>query len=146
VPVTPSSITPSVIHRPLAEFPDLAHTDKTLFHHYVTHVAVIMMPYEHPRNPWKLHYPVIALSQVSSESNCLYHAMLAQSAFSLASLRGGNCEIMSLGFEHYGVAVERLLHDIEGEIRDFGLAISSIMTTMFSEVCSQGMIRFKTAG
>ncbi|KAI3332330.1 fungal-specific transcription factor domain-containing protein [Xylariaceae sp. AK1471] len=129
-PVTPPPRIP--IH--LTEFPDQAHGEKALFHHYVTHVATIMMPYEHPRNPWKFHYPTIALSQDSSGSNGLYCAMLAQAAFNLSSLRGGNREMMSLGFEHYGSAVQRVLHDVQGEIRDFGLAICSIMTTMFSEV------------
>jgi hypothetical protein len=93
-----------------------------------------MMPYDHPRNPWKLYYPAVALSWASSDRNGLYHAVLAQAAFNLASLKGNNDKMMCLGFGHYGLALKQLIGDIHISERDFDLSISSIMTMMFAEV------------
>ncbi|KAI0397184.1 fungal-specific transcription factor domain-containing protein [Xylariaceae sp. FL0594] len=135
--LTPTPLPPvsEQVPKALCEFPDLAQSEKSLFHHYANHVAIIMMPYDHPRNPWKLYYPAVALSRASSDRNTLYHAVLAQAAFNLASLKGDDGRaMMALGFEHYGLALKQLIGEVHSSERDFDLAISSIMTMMFAEV------------
>ncbi|KAH8675351.1 fungal-specific transcription factor domain-containing protein [Xylariales sp. PMI_506] len=121
----------------LLDFPDFSQTDRFLFHHYVTQVAAIMMPYSHPRNPWKFHYPAAALHQISLNQGALYSAMLSQAAFNVAHLRGGSdgSEMTSVGARHYSSAVQNLIQQIgrQGEA-DFAAMITSTLTLMFAEI------------
>ncbi|KAI0546102.1 fungal-specific transcription factor domain-containing protein [Xylaria curta] len=120
----------------MASFPDSTWVERMLFHHYVTHVAGIMMPYEHPRNPWRLYYPATALSCAAADQQALYNAMLAQAAFNLAHLRGFDEEILTIGSKYYYSGIEKLLSIARGQGTDFGAMTASIMTIMFSEIYS----------
>jgi hypothetical protein len=120
--------------RPLVAFPDLPYAERSLFHHYVNHVAALMMPYEHPRNPWKFDYPATALYQVSSNQKALYNAMLAQAAFNLSHLGSKGSEMFSVGSQHYNHALQQLIPQISYEKNDFSAMIASMMTLMFAEV------------
>ncbi|KAI0141921.1 fungal-specific transcription factor domain-containing protein [Xylariaceae sp. FL1272] len=126
----------SPVPRTMSASPDCSVAEKMLFHHYVTHVANIMMPYDHPRNPWQLHYPATALSRTASDQQALYSAMLAQAAFNLAHLRGDDSEMMATGSRHHRVGIEKLLHNVNGHGNDYGALSASIMTIMFSEIYS----------
>jgi hypothetical protein len=117
-----------------AEAPVAEHT---LLQHYVGHVAALMMPYEHLRNPWKLHYPATALSHSSADQNALYHALLAQSAFNIAQLRGNDNVMIEAGLRHYDLAIRKLFQSIgkgRSEYSDFSALLASIMTLLFVEV------------
>ncbi|KAK7408457.1 hypothetical protein QQX98_009384 [Neonectria punicea] len=117
----------------MTNFPDLTWDEVFLFHHYVTHVAIIMMPYEHPRNPWRSQYPATALQLVSSGQKSLYSAMLAHAAFNVAHLRGIDLEMLEIGSTHYGHAIQELLSTIAKKNVDFSGTMASMMTLMFAE-------------
>ncbi|KPM38575.1 hypothetical protein AK830_g7980 [Neonectria ditissima] len=95
-----------------------------------------MMPYEHPRNPWKSQYPATALDLVSAGQKSLYSAMLAHAAFNVAHLRGVDVEMLALGSKHYGHAIQELLKTIAREDVDFPGSMASMMTLMFAELYS----------
>ncbi|KAI0859857.1 fungal-specific transcription factor domain-containing protein [Xylaria cubensis] len=124
----------SQLPQAMALFPGSTWVERMLFHHYVTHVAGIMMPYEHPRNPWKLYYPATALSCANADQQALYNAMLAQAAFNLAHLRGFDEDILTIGSKYYYSGIEKLLSITRGQSTDFGAMSASIMTIMFSEI------------
>ncbi|KAF7556245.1 hypothetical protein G7046_g6346 [Stylonectria norvegica] len=115
-------------------FPEWPVGEQFLFHHYVSHVANIMMPYEHPRNPWKSHFPAAALEMASLKHNFLYSAMLAHAAFNIAQLRGNDDGFLRVGLKQYGDAIQALVHSIGQESLDFPAAMASIMTLMFAEL------------
>ena len=121
-------------------FPEWTVGEKFLFHHYVSHVANIMMPYEHPRNPWKSHYPAVALEMASLKQNFLYSAMLAHAAFNIAHLRGNDDGFLRVGMKQYGDAIQALIHSIGQESLDFPATMASIMTLMFAEVRKRGLL------
>ncbi|KAH8734522.1 fungal-specific transcription factor domain-containing protein [Ilyonectria robusta] len=124
------------IPQAMDSFPDSTWDEVFLFHHYVTHVAIIMMPYEHSRNPWKSQYPVAALELASSGQKSLYSAMLAHAAFNVAHLRGIDKEMVRLGSKHYGEAIQEMLQTISGEELDFPATMVSMMALMFAEIYS----------
>lgn len=124
-------LTPSI-------YPDWTETDKFLFHHYVTHVAVIMLPYEHPRNAWICHYPAMALDLASKRQGVLHNAILSHASFNIAHLRGNDTNFNNLGMKHYGNAIQSLISAIGAETLDFSASVASIMTLMFAEVGDGG--------
>ena len=136
---------PAVIEKPFAFlepticlYPDWSTDEKFLFHHYVNHVSVIMLPYDHPRNVWKTHYPAAAVELASSGQKYLYNAMVAHAAFNVARLGGDFMgSITSLGVKHYGNAIQTLIPTIGSENLDFPTTMASIMTLMFAEVRNQ---------
>lgn len=135
------------IPQAMDSFPDSTWDEMFLFHHYVTHVAVIMMPYEHSRNPWKSQYPVAALELASSGQKSLYSAMLAHAAFNVAHLRGIDKEMVRLGSKHYGEAIQEMLQTIAREDLDFPATMVSMMALMFAEVwyhCVEGVLANST--
>jgi hypothetical protein len=123
----------------MTTFPDWTTDEKFLFHHYVSHVAIIMMPYKHPRNPWKSHYPAVALELASLRQRLLYTAMIAHAAFNIARLRGNDAGFLRLGMKHYGNAIRALIHAIGREGLDFPATMASIITLMFAEVWEWGL-------
>lgn len=116
---------------------DASAADSTLLQHYVNHVALLMMPYEHSRNPWKLHYPLTALSCISSNQSTLYHALLAQSAFNIAQLRGNDISMVEAGLRHYDLAIRQLSRSLDNgkeENTNLRALFAAIMTLLFVEV------------
>lgn len=122
----------------MTTFPDGPTGEKFLFHHYVNHVAIIMMPYEHPRNPWRSHYPAVALELASVRQGFLYNAIIAHAAFNVGRLRGNDGDFLRLGMNHYGNAINGLSHAIGREDLDFPATIASIISLMFAEVWEKG--------
>ncbi len=110
--------------------------DSYLFHHYVNRVSFIMMPFEDRRNPWKSHYPAVALQYVSNEQMALYKAILAQSAFNLAHLGGAKEKVFALAIRYYTSAIEDLRENIAEKQGDYGGFRAAGMTLMMVEVRS----------
>ncbi|KAH7156572.1 fungal-specific transcription factor domain-containing protein [Dactylonectria macrodidyma] len=132
----PLSLVPSSIPQTMESFPDSTLDEIFLFNHYVTHAAVIMMPYEHPRNPWQSQYPATALALLSSGHKSMYNAMLSHAAFNVAHLRGLDTKMLRLGAKYYGEAIQELLHTIAGDNLDFPTTMASMMSLMFAELYS----------
>ncbi|EAW12383.1 fungal specific transcription factor domain-containing protein [Aspergillus clavatus NRRL 1] len=113
--------------------------DCYLFHHYVTHVAIHMMPFDHPLNPWKLYYPSVALQLSNPEEKAMYHALLAHAAFSLAHLSSpGRITMDALAVWHYNASIKHLnqvLQSVEPNHRS-STTLAAIMTLMMAEVYS----------
>lgn len=114
--------------------PDCSSDERFLFNHYVNHVATIMMPYEHPRNPWKSHYPAVALELMSLRQSSLYYALVANASFNVAGLLGKDRSYMQLGWKYYGMAIQSLMGVLGKDDLDFSATMASIMTLMFAEV------------
>lgn len=123
------SITPTI-----TPFPDHTSDEKFLFHHYVNHVGTIMMPYEHPQNPWTSHYPAMALELGPSRQSCLYNALISHAAFNVSRLLGWDTGYMHMGWKYYSIAIKPLVETIGREELNFSATMASIMTLMFAEV------------
>ncbi|KPI40450.1 uncharacterized protein AB675_7797 [Cyphellophora attinorum] len=117
----------------LSDLPDLHRTEKFLLNHYVNHVAVIMMPYEHYRNPWRTHYPSVAYTMLSSGHRALYDAILAHAAFNLSVLRGDEQRMSFVGSRHYTKAIQQVLPSLTRN-EEASIAMAAIMTLMMTEV------------
>ena len=126
----------SQIPHTMEAFPDTTPAERSLFHHYISHVAVIMMPYEHARNPWKLYYPAVAHGRAFPDQTALYHAMLSQAAFNISHLRSGDLIMTAAGTQHYAAAIRHLVPVIGDKVNDFGSLLASIMTLIFAETYS----------
>lgn len=120
----------------LATFADTTRDERFLFHHYVTHVAPLMVPNEHPRNPWKMHYPAAAMNQISPHQKALHSAILAHAAFNIAHLQDGDFYMFEVASKHYGMAMRHLLPQFtHSDDVDFTVMIAVVMSLMFAEVC-----------
>ncbi|OJJ38699.1 hypothetical protein ASPWEDRAFT_180214 [Aspergillus wentii DTO 134E9] len=136
----PSNSLLSNVNKMLAAGPTNAtHTDpqnKFLFHHYVNHVASVMMPFEHPWNPWKLYYPAVSLHDTLSEEKALYHAILTHAAFNLGHLGVDQSRMMALATRHYNSSIQHLSKSIRSGRQRFSSTLAAIMTLMMAEVYS----------
>ncbi|KAJ5674350.1 fungal-specific transcription factor domain-containing protein [Penicillium maclennaniae] len=111
--------------------------DRLLFHHYVDYVASVMMPFEHPWNPWKLYYPSVSLEYSVPGERALYHAILAHAAFNLAHLGGDTAKMMRLAAKHYNASIQHVNDGIQTSAdTDSGGILAAIMTLMMAEVYS----------
>ncbi|RDW57679.1 hypothetical protein BP5796_12480 [Coleophoma crateriformis] len=102
-----------------------------LFKHYVDHVALIMMPYDDQRNPWKSSYPAEALHSKSQEQRALLHAMIAQNLLMQAA-------------KYYTLAIEELRSCMEGSPAEYASFIAAISTLMFVEIYSGHSATWRT--
>jgi hypothetical protein len=109
--------------------------EQLLFNHYINHVAIIMMPFEHTRNPWKSSYPAVALCDSTTDQNALYSALLAHSAFNLAQLGVDKDQMQTLATKYYILAIRQLRASIEHDKRQYAYTMAVIMTLMMAEVC-----------
>ncbi|KAJ5529138.1 hypothetical protein N7527_002531 [Penicillium freii] len=92
----------------------------TLMYHYKNHVAELLQPVFHPRNPWRTTYlpfalagcPDLCLVQSSSPSSSvsisLFHSILSSAAFHLRNVMGGSREYHKLGLQHRAKALRAL--------------------------------------
>ncbi|KAJ9130972.1 Fungal transcriptional regulatory protein, N-terminal [Pleurostoma richardsiae] len=84
-----------------------------LMDYYMNHVAVLLQPVLHPRNPWRTTYfpfalegcPDLFLCQTSSSpsshaSTSLFHSLLSAAAFHLRNATGGSTDFHRLGLQH----------------------------------------------
>lgn len=109
--------------------------EKRLFHHYINHVAIIMMPFEHVRNPWKSSYPAVAMIDSTNNRNALYNALLAHSASNLAQLGVQKDKMECLATKYYTRAVGQLRACIANDNSHYAFIVAVIMTIMMVEVC-----------
>lgn len=115
--------------------------EATIFHHYVTWIAPIMIPVDSTNNPWKSVYPSTALQDSSPASRALYHAIIAQSAFNLANLYKENRQIhhqkQSVALEHYGASLRELSQTLScTKEAEYNACAATLYTLMISEVSS----------
>lgn len=116
--------------------PQPSDEEKLLFHHYVDYVASIMMPFEHPCNPWKRHYPAVSLQYSGSGEKALYHAILAHAAFNFAHLGSDRQKMMRLATLNYNTAIKYVNDSLRVSGRESGSTLAAIMTLMMAEVRS----------
>lgn len=113
--------------------------EATIFHHYVTWIAPIMIPVDSTNNPWKSVYPSIALQDSSAASRALYHAIIAQSAFNMANLYKESRAIYyqkeSVALEHYGASLRELSQTLScTKEAEYNACAATLYTLMISEV------------
>ena len=113
-----------------------APEENLLFQHYVNHVGIIMMPFEHSRNPWTSSYPAAALHYSSTEQRALYDAILAHSGFHLAQLSNDRGRWTTLATKHYNKAIQMLMKSINYGRRQYGPTVAAIMTLLMAETYS----------
>lgn len=125
--------------------------EATIFHHYVTWIAPIMIPVDSTNNPWKSVYPSTALQDSSAASRALYHAIIAQSAFNMANLYKESPEMYyqkeSVALEHYGASLRELSQTLNyTKEAEYNACAATLYTLMISEVSickySSQMCRF----
>lgn len=127
---------------PMAENPDLPWHEKMLFHHYVQQVASNMMPFQYSRNPWRAHYPALALSGSCGIQRALFHGMISHAAVHLAQLRVSQHESFSvIGSKSYHTAISELRPKLEGNPEEFAAVIASIFSLMFAEVSPTSFLK-----
>lgn len=108
--------------------------ERMLFHHYVNHVAVIMMPFEHPKNPWKSSYPARALQGPSTTQKSLFNALLAHAAFSMTHLTISSHENMAMASKYYGLSLRQLLESLNTDTQPTTDTLATVLTLMMAEV------------
>ena len=119
----------------MIENPDLPWNERLLFHHYVQEVAGNMMPFEYSKNPWKFHYPAVALNSSCGDQRALYHGMISHAAFHLAQLGVNECETLSIiGSKSYATSIRELRPNLGTEPTEYAITIASIFSLMFAEV------------
>ncbi|KAI1614771.1 fungal-specific transcription factor domain-containing protein [Exophiala viscosa] len=136
---TPQDVSPVPLTLPLVPSLNsysLAPEENHLFQHYVNHVAVIMMPFEHSRNPWTSSYPAAALHYSSTEQRALYDAILSHSGFHLAQLSNDRDRWAILATKHYNKAIQMLMKSISQERMQYGPTVAAIMTLLMAETYS----------
>ena len=125
-----------ILHSPQPQFHEsLDVGSRTLFHHYTTVVALKMMPMKGERNPWKTHYPSLALNASVPMHSVLLHAILSQSAAHVCNLGVEVSQMNIYAIEHYSKAL-RLLRDCVETIDSypFESVIASILSLIMAEV------------
>ncbi|KIX01045.1 uncharacterized protein Z518_10111 [Rhinocladiella mackenziei CBS 650.93] len=113
-----------------------------LFHHYVQHVACLMIPVDDYRNPWKSTYPSIAVHGEGEASTSLYYALISQAAFNRSNLRTPEqyelrARDRALALNHYGRAVRGLRLCLAQSSQDFAQCIGTVMTLIMAEIWSE---------
>lgn len=121
-----------------------SYQEKLLFHHYIAHVAQIMMPFEDKRNPWLSDYPAVASACSSYQQQALYHALLTHAAFNLTHLLGKDAAAETLAAKHYQLAISHVHSSFEAKVDSNGCLQAAIMTLMMAEIYSGRTARWRT--
>ncbi|KAL6889181.1 fungal-specific transcription factor domain-containing protein [Trichoderma evansii] len=129
----PRPLTPTIYDCSFA-----SRDEATIFHHYVTWIAPIMIPVDDMNNPWKSVYPSIALQDSSAASRALYHAIIAQSAFNMANLYKESRDVYyqkeSVALEHYGASLRELSQTLNyTKEAEYNACAATLYTLMISE-------------
>jgi len=135
----------SIIQSPsLSLTPNGLREENFLFFHYVSYVSAQMMPIDDMRNPWRSTYPSIAVQGAkTSSTDALYHAILAQSAYSIANLKGpgrGNSNIVS-AMRYSGKAIQELRQSLDLPTKDYCSVLAALLTIMLAEHAFQSNSR-----
>ncbi|RDW56511.1 hypothetical protein BP5796_13152 [Coleophoma crateriformis] len=116
--------------------PGGSHEENLLFYHYVCNISVVMTPIDDGHNPWKSTYPSIAVRDLSSSSTrALYHAILAQSAYFLANVKGpvrGKGENLS-AMRYFGMAIRELRESLMEPSKDYISVLAALLTIILGE-------------
>ncbi|KIX07403.1 uncharacterized protein Z518_02056 [Rhinocladiella mackenziei CBS 650.93] len=110
--------------------------ENELFHHYVIHTSVLMMPIDDGRNPWKSTYPSIAVrDRSSSSSRSLYYAIMAQSTLHLEYLRTPNqCQNdQANALQYMDVAICELRRSLTNPAEDYSAVLAALLTITLVE-------------
>ncbi|KAJ5120039.1 hypothetical protein N7448_010708 [Penicillium atrosanguineum] len=100
----------------------LFHDKETsmLMYHYTTHVAELLQPVLHPKNPWRTTYFQFALEgcteppfgqtaiSTSKVSTAIFHSVLSSAAFHLRNATAGSTRYHRLGLQHRAQALKAL--------------------------------------
>lgn len=118
-PPTPISISSSLhLDLPLPLFRSM--DTHLLLYHYLSHVAGLLQPVLHPRNPWRTTYfqfalegcPELSVVQAgttsSKVSTAIFHSVLSSAAFHLRNAKGGSKRFHKLGLQHKAKALRAL--------------------------------------
>ncbi|KIX94025.1 uncharacterized protein Z520_10362 [Fonsecaea multimorphosa CBS 102226] len=120
---------------------DAGYNESKLFHHFLSYLAKGMIPVDDDHNPWKTVYPSLALQITrSTEAQALYHALLAQSAYHLANLKGperGSQEKAS-AVRHCGIALHQLRKSLVAPSKDYTTVLAALYTVILAEHVFQG--------
>lgn len=122
---TGPTLTPSL---PLLD-PEWNQSSRFLLHHYVNHVAALMMPLHDSHNPWTTNYPRLAL-----ESQCVRDAILGQAAAHLYHKTDlSHMKIRSL--THRVSALRHLQSMLQNGARgSFVIKIAAILSLIMADV------------
>lgn len=110
--------------------------DSFLFDHYLNHVSSLMLPYRHPRNPWKWIFPVAAVSGSLPEERALYHSIMAHASFHLYHLNEEYNMLLDVGSRHYVLAIRSLIPALSCERSSTSTIMASILGLMYAQVGS----------
>lgn len=124
-PIRPHSICESIspyreLGMPLFKNPNIL----LLLHHYQNHVADLLQPVFHHRNPWRTTYFPFALQGFPESINAqipqapsgvfssLFHSLISAAAFHLRNLLDGSPKYHKIGLQHR----EKALHALNASI------------------------------
>lgn len=120
---------------------DTSYDDNKLFHHFLSCLSRGMIPVDDQNNPWKIVYPSLAMQTTrSGAAQALYHALLAQSAYHVANLRGAErgAQEKASAVRHYGIALHRLRQSLIAPSEDYTTVMAALYTIILAEHVFQG--------
>ncbi|KAK5065088.1 hypothetical protein LTR84_000924 [Exophiala bonariae] len=120
---------------------NVTYEDGMLFHHFLSNLSKRMVPVDDDCNPWKTVYPSLAMQTTrSSDAEALYHALLAQSAFQLANLKGSErgAQVRGSALRHYGIALSKLRQSLIDPSKDYTTVLAALYTVILAEHVFQG--------
>lgn len=113
--------------------------DGLLLHHYVNHVASLMMPVDSEANPWRSLYPAVAMSDRTPAARSLHDALLSQSAFHLSVRNADKLDLARqyelLGTRFYCSALKMLSTSLKQQMDDYIAGAAVLHTLSQIEVC-----------
>lgn len=109
--------------------PEWNQSSRFLLHHYINHVATLMMPLHDSQNPWTTNYPRLAL-----ENQCVRDAILGQAAAHLYHKTDlSDMKIRSL--THRVSALRHLQSTLHSEAcGSFVIKIAAILSLIMADV------------
>ncbi|KIW24998.1 uncharacterized protein PV07_10674 [Cladophialophora immunda] len=120
---------------------DASYNENRLFHHFLSYLAKRMIPLDDDFNPWKTVYPSLAMQTTrSTGAQALYHALLAQSAYHLANLKGAERGLQerASAVRHCGIALYQLSKSLVAPSREYTTVLAALYTVILAEHVFQG--------
>lgn len=151
-----SALDPSPYHEltmPLVEDPNIS----LLLHHYQTHVADLLQPVFHDRNPWRTTYfpfalqgcPDSIMAQIpqapSGVFSSLFHSLISAAAFHLRNLLDGSPKYHKIGLQHRAKALQALNSSIglvtPARPEQYMVYITAMLALVTIDVSGRGVFR-----
>jgi arginine metabolism regulation protein II len=121
-----------------------------LLYHYMNHVAELLQPVLHPRNPWQTTYFPSALQGCQDNSSCqsisgphssasvsLFHSLLSAAAFHLRNATIDSKEFHQLALQHRIKALQALntvaAHPVD--LQSYGMQLTAMLALVTVDVC-----------